>query len=377
MRLVFAPEFQAAFFGGDPDNFNFPRYALDVAFLRAYEDGKPVATPNHLKWNAERAQGRRSHLRRRQPRLDLAPADHQPAGAPARPADPDHPDPGFGTARPPDRILDHGRGSRSASPSTRSSASRTASRSIYGQQGALTDPAFMGKKRAEEAELRQRVAADPALAERIGDPWTDLEAVQTAAPRPLPALSPAGSERRRRFDPLFSYARSIVRAAKERAKPVAERRAGYADATSPPWAAVWPRKPRSPSGVEEIQLSFWLSKTREYLTVDNADVKSLLGRENPEALAAKLVETQAGRSGLPRRGPGDDAGAAGRVGRPDDRASSWPMTTRPRPSAPSGTPASTARPPAPPKRSPRPASPSMATTSTPTPPSRCACPTAR
>ena len=84
------PRRRRAQFGGDPDNFNFPRYSLDASFLRAYENGKPVATPQHLEWSRARAGRRRGDLRRRQSRLDPAPADREPARLPARSRAADH-----------------------------------------------------------------------------------------------------------------------------------------------------------------------------------------------------------------------------------------------------------------------------------------------
>src|SRR5213079_3164292 len=53
VRLVFVPEFQAAFFGGDPDNFNFPRFNIDMALVRVYEDGQPIKPENYLKWSTK------------------------------------------------------------------------------------------------------------------------------------------------------------------------------------------------------------------------------------------------------------------------------------------------------------------------------------
>lgn len=290
VRLVFAPEFQAAFFGGDPDNFNFPRYALDAAFLRAYEDGKPVATPNHLKWNPN------------------APVDGEVTFVAGNPGSTSR----LLTMSQLERLRDQQipitliqgaelRGRLIEYSTIGEEEKRVALDPIfglensfkvyYGQQGALTDPAFMAKKRQEEAELRQRVAADPAVAERIGDPWADLEKVQATARdlylpyRQLEANAGGGST-------LYSYARAIVRASKERAKPVAERRAGYADSDIAALGRRLASDAPIPVGVEEIQLSHWMLKTREYLTVDSADVKTMLGAESPEVIAARLSQSR-------------------------------------------------------------------------------------
>jgi len=288
VRLVFAPEFQAAFFGGDPDNFNFPRYALDAGFLRIYEDGKPVATPNHLAWNPNAPKegdvtfvagnpGSTSRL------LTMAQLEAL--------RDQQLPLTLIQTSELRGRLLEY---STTGEEAKRVSVDpifglENGFKVYYGQQGALTDPAFMATKRTAEQELRQRVAADPALAQRIGDPWAELERV-AAAQRdlylPYRQLEAAAGQR----SSLYSYAKSIVRAAKERAKPVAERRAGYSDADIASLGRRLATETPISNDLEKIYLDFWLSKTREYLTVDNADVKALLGKESPEQIAERLVD---------------------------------------------------------------------------------------
>ena len=281
VRIAFAPEFQAAFFGGDPDNFNFPRYALDASFLRAYEDGRPVETPNHLKWNAN------------------APREGEPTFVVGNPGSTSR----LLTVSQLERLRDQQlpvtliqaselRGRFLTYAASGDEARRVSVDPIfglensfkaqYGQHQALLDPSFMNTKRQEEARLRAAVDADPALKQRIGDPWSELEAIQSVARdlylpyRQLAASAGGGSQ-------LFAYARAIGRASAQNAagQLTAERKAQLE-------AALGEETPIYVD-MEEIRLGYWLSKTREYLTVDHPQVKALLGKESPEGLADRVI----------------------------------------------------------------------------------------
>jgi hypothetical protein len=285
VRLVFSPGFQAAFFGGDPDNFNFPRYDLDCAFLRLYEDGRPVAGADHLRWNpAQPAAGqpvfvagnpgdtqreltvsqletRRdlavpltmielSELRGRVIRFTEESADHKRLGD----------DELFGLEN------DY--------------------KVYFGWLAALDDPAFMAARRAAEADLRDRAMAK--MGPGFGDPWADMARIQPAAqalwlPYSMVERGPIDSR-------LFDDARILVRAAAEREKPSAERLPGYADSQLPEMekTALAPEPIEAP--LEQQLLEFWLSKAREYLTADDPDTRLLLGSDSPETLSTRLAD---------------------------------------------------------------------------------------
>jgi hypothetical protein len=286
VRLVFAPEFATAFFGGDPDNFNFPRYNLDASFVRLYEGGKPIKSPQHLIWSSR------------------APVEGEPTFVSGNPGGTDRmlTVSQLETQRDltlPTTLLQQselrGRLIRfsAESPEYKRIATdplfglENGFKVYFGRQFALNDKAFMDAKRAAEAELKARTAAGPAIAVP-GDPWAEIATAQTAYAenylRYRQIERSAGS-----MSDLFMFARELVRAAQERAKPSADRLPEYSDAKLALMQKELLDEARVDLPLEQIYLEFWLSKTREYLTADDPLTALVLGKDSPEALSARLV----------------------------------------------------------------------------------------
>jgi V8-like Glu-specific endopeptidase len=287
MRLVFAPETAAGFFGGDPDNFNFPRFALDSAFLRAYEDGRPVSPATHLTWSTS------------------VPAEGDPVFVAGNPGSTQR----LLTTRQlafvrdwllPTRqiVRSELRGKISHYRSLGREQNRIGESQAFGiensfkaqngQMRALMDPTFFAIKQAQEAELRARVAADPALAAEIGDPWGALEQI-VARQEALFYRHDFLEARAGSISTLYSYARRIVRLAAEAEKPLAQRLPGFSDAgiraAKRSLAEVEPIH----TDLERIGMTLWLSKAQEYLGADDPAIRQLLGANSPEGLANSLV----------------------------------------------------------------------------------------
>lgn len=279
VRIVWAPEAKAPQFGGDPDNFNFPRYALDAAFLRAYENGRPVATPQHLKWSARPpvegeatfVVGNPGSTQRLLTQDQLA--FQKEVVAPINATT-------YSELR--GRLISAMQQSpqRAREGKEELDSVENSLKVFIGRVKAFNDPAFMGKLAAAEADLRARSRGNAA----IGDPWTDIGSA-TAAYRelylPYRFIEPSGD--------LYRYAAILVRAAEERTKPNADRLPAYIDSSLPLLEKqTLDAKPIVP-WLDRLELEWSLSKAREYLGADDPDTKLLLGKESPEGLAARLV----------------------------------------------------------------------------------------
>lgn len=282
VRLAWAPEFAAAFFGGDPDNFNFPRYNLDASFLRAYENGRPVATPQHLTWNP------------RAPIADEATFVVGNPGSTQRLMTQDQLAVQREVALPLTiTLMSEYRGRLIGAMGDDATRRREGGDALFGiensykvfwgQARALDDDAFAARLAKNEAELRAKAGT------RYGNPWAEI-ATADAAYRNL-YLDHFFLERRAGWgSSLYGWARALVRAAAEREKPNTARLPGYTDSALPLLQKQIVDDVPVHAWLERETLAFWLSKTREYLTADSPQVKSLLGKASPEGLAKTLVE---------------------------------------------------------------------------------------
>jgi hypothetical protein len=286
VRLVFAPEYAIAQFGGDPDNFNFPRYDLDLGLVRAYEDGKPVHTADFLRFDRAGAKPGELTITSGHPgttRRQLTVAQLE------RVRDIDGP---WRLTR-----LAEQRGLltrfRQESPEHARIAKDTLDviensyKVWYGELLALRDPQVFALKSGEEAALRKLAAQRPDL-QGDAPAWDEVAAAQ-AVWHEIAMRYRFTEGEQGLWTRYFDIARNIERAAEERTKPDGERLPDFkASRLAETEQDVLSTAPIYPE-LEQLKLAWSLTKLREWLGVDDPLVKQVLGRESPEALAARWI----------------------------------------------------------------------------------------
>ncbi len=287
VRLVFAPEFPIAFFGGDPENFTFPRYDLDVAVLRLYERGAPAVLRDWLRWSP------RPPITGEAVFVSGSPGSTQRALTVSQlEILKDIANPAFQTFN--SSLRDRLRAYAAQGDTQRRRAAdrlfdaENALKVIRGQTATLEDPAFMAARRSEEAALRAALTADQKLAAEVGDPWSDLAALRTAYANQYPVWrqleNSAGAGSR-----LFWYARTLVRGSIERPRPSPERLPEFSDARlALVEKALLDAQPIDP-GLETLYLDQWLTDTRRALGPTDPAGAAFFGRDDPADLARRLV----------------------------------------------------------------------------------------
>jgi len=224
VRLVFAPEEEAAFFGGDPDNFTYPRYDLDMALYRVYDNGKPLHTDNYLKWNAKGAapgelvfvSGHPGGTSRQDTMAELLlERDTTEPAAIAYLQRRINAEQEFAKQSPENAEF----------VGTNVFLLQNSLKVYLGREEALSDKAIFAKKQAEEKDLRDQVAANPEWQKEYGDAWDQVShAVDLAKPEMQRRIF------RRTDSQLFSFALQIVQYVAEVKKPDGERLPQYHEA---------------------------------------------------------------------------------------------------------------------------------------------------
>ena len=289
VRVSFAPDQDIAFFGGDPDNFNYPRYDVDVTFLRAYENGKPAHTA-YFPFDPKGPKAGELVITSGNPGL----TQRNETTAQVTALHDDELPLTFGYLEGLDGLLwEYSRGSaaRQEDAAERVFGTQNVLKVYGGWFTALAKPALLARKDQEQADLLAWINADPQRKQAYGDPFATIKATVTSEESLFDRYAMlVGPRRPLAFDaPEFAYARTLVRAAAERQKPDGERLTAYRDANLPALEeGLLSAKPVH-ADLDETTLAFSLTKMRQVLGADDALVRLALGKSSPEDVARRLV----------------------------------------------------------------------------------------
>jgi hypothetical protein len=286
VRLVMAPEDAIAFFGGDPDNFMFPRYDLDVTFLRLWgTDGKPLKTDTFFTFSSAGAKDGELTFVSGNPggtsrTLTVAQLkDDRDVRLPTRL---------FRLAEIRGLITEYQ--NRGAEQKRHSNDTlfgiENGFKALKGRHASLADAAFFGKLQANEDDFRKKVNADPKLKADYGRVWDELEKLtaKNAAMRKEFGALEGGP-----YSDLFSKARTLVRFADESGKPNGERLKEFTDSRLPQLKAQLLSNAPVYKELEIAKLTWSLTKIREDLSPDHPVVKKMLGTKAPAEVARSLI----------------------------------------------------------------------------------------
>ena len=284
VRLVFAPEQQAAFFGGDPDNFTYPRYDLDMALFRVYENGKPLKTGNFLKWSAKGAapgelifiSGHPGSTERDDTVAQLL-MERDVRGPAVT------------------EYLQRRIAAAQAFAAQGPEQARLVGSTIFGLQNslkvylgraeALAESAILAKKQADEDDFRQKVAANREWKKAYGDAW---DTIARAEEKVKPEIK--GQLFRRADSRLFSLALTIVQYVTEIKKPDGERLQQFHDA-SLDTLKFQLMSPAAISGpTEKLFMANALKLGQGKLGKDDAYVQAILQGGDVDATVNALVD---------------------------------------------------------------------------------------
>jgi hypothetical protein len=284
VRLVFAPEQQAAFFGGDPDNFTFPRYDFDVALFRVYENNAPVASRDFLKWSAKGA------------------ADGELVFVSGHPGSTDRLDTAAQLETERDLVYPISIGvinrrlavlrqySAQGAEQARQAANtlfslENALKAYTGEFQGLNDVNLFEKKRTEERQFRAKIDANREWKTAYGGAWEAIE----AAERINRNIYKANRFQQLRGSSLAGLASTLVRYIEEKPKPDSERLAGYHDSQLPALELqLFSPAPVYPA-LDEVMLADALQESLEQLGASDPFNVAVLKGRTPAAVAKEAI----------------------------------------------------------------------------------------